>query len=178
MYTYKIYTSFIANLTSIITSILTGYNAAQNIAPEKKQTNIGVTKDATKQVLEAKRSNTDIAKPTVSTNSAAKKVQVETKSITNIAASTNSKSGIYEVLNNAKTFALGLAVGTVAIITYQKKKGILDIEEVVDYTKSDDIISPQLDDERMSVSYLESLNMASYISSEEPGQSDVDGQNE
>ena len=137
-----------------------------------------MTKDATKQVLEAKRSSTNIAKPTVSTNVAAKKVQDGTKSITNIAASTNSKSGIYEVLNNAKTFALGLAVGTVAIITYQKKKGILDIEEVVDYTKSDDIISPQLDDERMSVSYLESLNMASYISSEEPGESDVGGQNE
>jgi len=158
---------------SIITSSITGYNAAQSNVPEKKQTNIGVTKDATKQVLEAKRSSTNIAKPTVSTNAAAKKVQVETKSITNIAASTNSKSGIYEVLNNAKTFALGLAVGTVAIITYQKKKGILDIEEVVDYTKSDDIISPQLDDERTSVSYLESLNMASYISSEEPGESDV-----
>ena len=136
----------------VITSILTGYNAAKINVSEKKPINIGVTKDVMKQVPDAKRSSTNIAKP---------------KSVTSNAASIN-KSGIYEVLNNAKTFALGLGVGTVAIITYQKKKGILDVEEGVDYDKS-----TQLDDKRMSVSYLESLNMSSKELSR-----DVDGQNE
>jgi len=89
--------------------------------------------------------------------------EITVKSVSNDdAKKTNSKSKsvtIYEVFNNIKLFSLGLGVGTVAIMTYQKLNEI-DTESG-DYSNESDIPQQTHQGGMTGGSYLDSLNAAS-----------------